>query len=164
MGNACRDRVTIDYLAHHRAAVPAVVDWLSEQWFRDWHFSRRQAIDEVCGRLNVSCLPMTLVALADGKPIGTASLVEDDNPVSWGSVYCLTGVYVAAPWRQRGVGRLLCQRAVLEARRLRVPGLALLTKDCEPFYARLGWHKVTDVAFPNGPRLEFFAFMNFGAG
>jgi predicted N-acetyltransferase YhbS len=104
------------------------------------------------------------------------SIVEHVPPDGCELIACLAGLYVAPAWRRQGVGACLCQRALLEARRLGHAKLSLYTPDQEAFYARLGWVKSVEtvvetgdpfqmdsstVRFPQTPsirnRLPFFA-------
>src|SRR5262249_44296899 len=73
---------------------------------------------------------------------------------------CLADLYVISDWRRRGVGTLLCRRAVRMAGRLHLPTLHLYTKDSELFYQRLGWRKVTDAVIEDVRGLELAAFMS----
>ncbi len=142
------------YLADHPDAESAVADWLHSEWHarRGWTPWQSRAV--LLARLNRRHLPLALVALADDRPVGTASLVEDEGPDQSGPLAFLASVYVESGQRGRGVGTMLCRRALAEARRLRLPGLWVYTPDRAGFYERLGWRVLRDVVVPVGAGFE----------
>lgn len=151
--------VTIDYLADHPAVLARTAVWLHRQWLEEWGYSRRQAADELRGRLSRDRLPLALVALAGESPVGVASLVELEKPESTTLVCCLSGVYVPPSWRRQGIGRLLCRRAAAEAARLQFASVGLFTRGLEPFYAEMGWRRVMDTVPPKSGERGTVAFM-----
>ena len=152
-------RLRLAYLADHAAAVTRVAGWLHEQWFRAWGMSPEETAEELRGRLNRSRLPLTLVALDRGEPVGTASLIKDRVPYEAEALAFLTGVYVRPDRRGRGLGRRLCLRALAEARRLGLTRLGLYTTDREVFYARLGWQPLGYVLAETGADVAVATFM-----
>jgi predicted N-acetyltransferase YhbS len=154
-----RRSVSVDYLANHPFALSRAVGWLHRQWLAAWGYSRRQAAVELRSRLSRAQLPLALVSLAGRRPVGLASLVELERPRTKALVCCLAGVYVLPAWRRRGIGRLLCRRAVLEAERLQLPCIGLFTHGFEQFYAEMGWRKVMDALPPNSGERGMVAFM-----
>ena len=97
-------------------------------------------------------IPETFVAVEDGEPLGTASLVAHDLAERMDLSPWLAAVYVAPEFRNRGVGSALVQAVMDEALALGVEELYLFTPDKMSFYGRLGWkvlelreHHGTDV-------------------
>ena len=82
-------------------------------------------------------LPLSLVALHGGQPLGVVNLVNDDdeNRPQWKP--WLAGMVVHKAWRGRGVGSVLVRELLEHARRLAVPRVYLGT-DGPGFYTRLG--------------------------
>lgn len=69
------------FLADMPSAASEVARWL----FREWdHKSPDGTLEgtilKLRSRCNVDRLPMALVAVVDGKPVGTASIVELEDP------------------------------------------------------------------------------------
>jgi N-acetylglutamate synthase-like GNAT family acetyltransferase len=87
------------------------------------------------------------------------SVLVNESDLGVYLVCCLAGVYVPPTWRRRGIGYMLCRRAVLEAERLRLPSLGLFTHDGENFYAKMGWKRAMDAAPPNTGVYKLVAFM-----
>src|SRR5262245_430576 len=102
----------IVFLADRLDAVEVVAEWLHREWFAGKGCSVRETRHEVLQRLNRRHLPLALLALEDGRPVGTASLVEDKTPDGSGETAFLAGVYVEPGRRGRGVGAVLCLRAL----------------------------------------------------
>ena len=142
-------------LAEHPAALPVVAGWLHDEWWGAWGLSLAQAQAGLRARMQHRALPLALLALAGDLPVGTASLVHDEHPLDAGTICSLADVYVAPAWRQRGVGRLLCSRAVELAQTLQPHPTGLYTRDTEAFYRHLGWTKLLDtpVRHPVAPTL-----------
>ncbi len=153
----------VGYLADHPGALPAVAAWLHAEWLAAIGLAPAEAEARLRRRLNRDRVPLALVALAGDVPVGTVSLVEeeDDVPGVPPPRYALAGLFVPPPWRRRGVGTLLCRRAVEEARRLRLPHLLVFTPDRAAFYARRGWRKRGDVPVAFGDDVRDVALLEW---
>lgn len=114
------------------------------------------------GHMNEESLPLTLVALHHGNPIGMCSLREHDgfrpdcvyNNISeeaLSKIACLGSLVVDPAYQKQGVGRMLINATQKKARDLGFQKLYLIA--FEPslyhYYARLGWHKVGTDTFQN---------------
>ena len=82
-------------------------------------------------------LPLSLVALHAGQPIGVVNLVDNDDEQHTEWHPWLAGMVVAAPWRGRGVGSALVRALLGDARRLGFQRVYFGT-DGPAFYERLG--------------------------
>lgn len=104
---------------------PVVASWLwPEFWHRDGH-SYDDTLQAVIKSATSYPMPTTFIALADGLPIGTASLAEHDLDSRRNLSPWLAGVFV--------------DPAVKECRRLSHPVLWLYTQTAESLYAKSGW-------------------------
>jgi predicted N-acetyltransferase YhbS len=130
----------IDYLADHPHLAPLLAAWHHREWadlLPGW--SLEEAEDELRSHTVRRRVPTTFVALEDDRPVGSASLLQEDLD-GWEHLSpWVASVYVVPAWRGRGVGSRLVARAVEEARALGVPTVYLFTAGQEAFYARLGW-------------------------
>lgn len=87
-------------------------------------------------------LPVVLVAARDGAPVGTATLIADDElpdatePGPW-----LAAVYVAPEARRGGIGRRLIKTVEQRAATLGFPAIYCYTEHerTAGWYATLGW-------------------------
>lgn len=129
----------IDYLVDHPEFIPALARWHHAQWS---DLSPEGTIEHRMEELRAHVrggVPTTVVAHEDGVLLGSASLVESDMDTRPDLAPWLASVFVAPEHRRRGIGSVLVERVVDEARALGVDTLHLFTMDQEPLYARLGW-------------------------
>ena len=96
-------------------------------------------------------IPVTFVAVEDGQPLGSASLVERDLATHTHLGPWLASVYVTHERRRQGIGGQLVRRVVEEAARLHFDRLYLFTLDQEPFYRELGWERLERNHFRGHP-------------
>lgn len=62
-------------------AVPVLAEWVYQEWRSyDALLTKEKLIESFSKRLNDDRLPLTIVALKDGEPIGTVSLKEQEDP------------------------------------------------------------------------------------
>ena len=154
--------VVIDYLANR----PELLEELARLSWKEWReiYQQRDQTLEHCRknyqeRMNTDRLPLTMVALHGGPPspgygaainrerarsplIGMVSLKFHDMDTQPDLDPWLGGLLVLPEWRNRGIGTMLTQRAVDEARRLDISRLYLWTPSAERLYAKLGWQVV----------------------
>lgn len=129
----------IAYLADHPHVIPTLAAWFYEEWAY-LHPGRTQAYVEqtIAERVNKDKVPLALVAFEGSEPIGTVCLkvYEGDRHdlTPW-----LAGLYVAKPWRRRGVGAALVAAIEKTARELGIGRLYLYTPEGEHFYLKLEW-------------------------
>ena len=98
-------------------------------------------------------VPLALVALHEGEPIGAINLVDNDDEDHTEWHPWLAGMVVAEPWRGRGVGSALVRALLGHARRLGFERVYFGT-DALGFYQRLG-------AVVQTPARADFWFMRF---
>lgn len=127
-------------LADRPELVPTLAEWFHEEWGRVVPWGTVEGFAEMFrGQLNRDALPLALVALEGGAPVGTSALRVADMPERPERTPWLGGVYVRPGARGRGVGEALVRAAERRARELGFRELFLFTTDREAFYRRLGW-------------------------
>jgi len=135
--------VAISYLGHRPETLTRVATWI----YREWSFlypgrTRRHVEEMLHDRLHVRKLPLTFVALAGGKPVGTVSLKELDVPRRRGLTVWIASLYVVPGNRNKGIGSDLMLAAERKAARLGIRRLRLLTVSpglALRFYRKRGW-------------------------
>lgn len=136
--------VTVDFLAHHRDAIPQLARWSYGEWRVVYEQLGMTFDDGVAAyhlRAQTDALPLGVVALADGAVIGTGALKADDLPPRSQLTPWLGGIFVAPEHRNCGVARAIVERLADEARRLNLPRLYLWTNSAARLYAKLGWQE-----------------------
>jgi N-acetylglutamate synthase-like GNAT family acetyltransferase len=133
----------IQYLGDHQEAIPV----LAARIYHEWSYLYPGAtLQDFVGllqeRVNKKSLPLTLVVLEAGEPIGTASLKAFDMETRSDLTPWLTSLHVAEQWRRRGIGTSLVKAIEQKAVELGIRKLFLFTTDAaivDQFYSRMGW-------------------------
>jgi predicted N-acetyltransferase YhbS len=120
--------------------LPQVAAWIFDEW---GHLTQGLTLDKVetqlQDHLNRDAIPLTLVAIKDHIPVGTASLMLADMSNRPDLSPWLASVYVLPEYRKQGIGSQLVRAAEEIGHRLGVQKLYLFTPDQEQYYAHLGW-------------------------
>lgn len=98
-------------------------------------------IEEACTELaNANGLPQSLLVVQDGRTIGCASLLADDEVEGFAAISPWLGnLWVDPAHRGRGVGRALVDAVVELARAGGADSLHLVADNTVAWYARIGW-------------------------
>lgn len=96
-------------------------------------------LDHIRTRMSADRIPMTVIALDEDEPIGTAALTEHDMETHRKLSPWLGGVYVVPSARGRGIARTLVRDIVDRAATLGVRVLYLYTNGSEGLYQKLDW-------------------------
>ena len=132
--------MTIEYLADHPEVLPTLAQWQHAEW---GYLRPGDSVEARMARLQSSVqigrIPLTVIALAVGELLGSASLIPHDMDTRMELTPWLAGVFVAPEHRRKGVGAQLVRRIMAEAAALKVLLLYLYTVHSEKFYANLGW-------------------------
>ncbi len=135
--------VDIRYLGDHQEAIPVLAAWIYDEWSYLYpEMSLQNVVNMLRERINKKKLPLTLVAIDAGKPVGTVSLRALEMETRSDLPYWLTSLYVVKPWRRRMIGSSLVKAAEKKALELEICNLFLFTTDVilpDLFYSKLGW-------------------------
>lgn len=130
--------VKIRHLFEHPEHLREVARLIHEEW---WSDKPGHSVSTMAARLALAkdkdSIPLSLVALRDGKPIGTVNLVENDNDERQDLTPWLAALLVVPEARGNGVGTRLVRSLLKEAAVLGIPRLYLGT-DIPEYYTRLG--------------------------
>ena len=159
VNSSCVTDICVDPLADHPEATGLIACWLYNEWIAASGRTLDEAAENVRSRLNRNDLPLALVARAGELVVGTASLALDRVPNRPQPFPFLASLYVDPAWRRRGIGSLLCARALAEAKRLAISTLFVYTTDQETFYTRRGWRKLTDTLSKREDHYQIVTFM-----
>lgn len=130
--------VEIRHLCDCPEHLGTVARWIHEEW---WSDKPGHTVDTMASTLreasDKNAVPLSLVALFTGDPVGTVNLVANDNEGRPDLTPWLAALLVVPEHRSQGVGSNLVRALLKEAARLRVRELYLGT-DIPGYYARLG--------------------------
>lgn len=101
------------------------------------NFKKRHAA--LTKHLTAESIPSTLLALIDGRPIGSASVIFYQFSRNKFKSPWLTNVFVEQTHRKRGIGSQLITEACDLAKQAGVTRLQLYTHDKADFYINLDW-------------------------
>ena len=133
-------RVRISYLIDHPEYILPLAQWLFEEWDAILGEKTPETrLKKLNAHMNRDQLPIAWVAHANGQLLGTASLRVHDLEGHEDLTPWLGGVFVASPFRRRGIGAALCATVEDAARTRAVQTLYLFTLDKQAWYLRLGW-------------------------
>lgn len=131
-------------IAERPELVPLVADWLWEAFWRDEGATLAHVTAMVSGATARSGPPQCFVLLADGVPVGTASLAERDLESRPDLDPWLAAVFVHPEARGRGYVNRLVAAVEAAARAADIPTLWLFTNTAERIYAKAGWQRVEE--------------------
>ncbi|MEZ4681238.1 MAG: GNAT family N-acetyltransferase [Caldilineaceae bacterium] len=138
----------IDFLANHRHHIPALAAWHHQMWGHlDPGATLQKRIDRLTSHGGQLAMPTTVIAFDARGLLGSASLVQNDLRSHPQLTPFLASVYVGEEFRRQGIASTLVARIVVEAQRLGVARIYLITPDQQALYARLGWEEVDEVLY-----------------
>lgn len=130
---------------------PVVAGWRWQDfWRRDGH-SYDDTLQAVIKSVTSYPMPRTFILLADGSPVGTASLAEHDLDDRRDLSPWLAGVYVDPSACGKGYSKPLIEAVLQECRRLAHPVIWLYTRTAEGLYAKSGWSTAERFELRNQP-------------
>jgi len=150
--------IKIDYLGHYSEFTPILAQWHQDEWCDispDLSTSKR--IDLYNSYKSEATIPSCLVAIADDKPSGSASLVFSDMDTHKNLTPWLASVYVHKDYRCHGIASQLIQACIKNARKSGAKILYLFTPDQSDFYLKRGW-RMLETAPYHGERVDIMYY------
>lgn len=138
----------IDFLANHPTHIPQLAAWHHAMWGHlDPSATLQGRIERLTSHTGCPAIPTTVIAFDGETLFGSASLVENDLRTHPQLSPFLASVYVAEPYRRRGIAAALVQRIRQETAGIGVEKLYLITPDQQALYGRLGWQRLEEVPY-----------------
>ncbi len=141
-------QLVVTTIARRPDLLPVVADWL---WREFWQRTGR-SLEQIHAIYADCCAevgaPQTFVLLADGTPVGTATLAAEDLEERPDLTPWLAGVYVAPGTRGRGYVRHLLAAFDAACRVASIRTAWLYTNTAERTYLRGGWQAVEVIGRP----------------
>ncbi len=118
----------------------AVGDWIYHEWWFRVHKSPDVIYNLLRTHTGKDRVPFTVVALAEGLPVGSCSVIENDCVHRPQYAPWVAAVFVRREMRNRGIASAVLQEAATIATRSGIEGLYI---DCHvrtvPVYEKNGW-------------------------
>lgn len=120
--------------------LPVIANWHHAEWGH-LHPGRTvgDLIAEMSEYLGNADVPVMYVAVDNGQPLATSSLIAHDMDNHPELTPWLANVYVHPGYRGQGLGKRMIDAVMEQARRLGLKRLYLFTTDQENYYRRQGW-------------------------
>jgi GNAT superfamily N-acetyltransferase len=142
----------IDFLAEHREFIPIIAQWSYDEWsYLSPQRTLQDFADRIAQRAHTDKIPLTLIAREGEELIGTICLTLHDMETRKDLSPWLAGLFVAEPWRNQGVGKMLVAAIEKVAENLGIAHLYLYTPDAEDFYLKLGWAVKERIVYRDHP-------------
>ena len=144
-------RLEFEYLADRREVVPLVIDWWRTIWADRMGSDADQAAEQLRNSLSKTRLPIHVLAMVDGRPVGTAALkAQEIGELFPDYQYWLGSVFVEEESRGRQIASQLSLQIEEIAKQMGLPHLFLQTIELDGgLYANLGWEKVEEFSHMN---------------
>jgi N-acetylglutamate synthase-like GNAT family acetyltransferase len=142
------EEISIFLLADVPQHLKTVAGWIFAEWGHLIPGLTDGKVEEkLRTHLNRSAIPLSVVAISAGQPVGTASLMWTDMSSRSELSPWLASVFVAAEFRKRGIGSELVKAIEAISQTLQVQKLYLFTPDQAHFYTRLGWSVLEEMEY-----------------
>ena len=138
----------ITHLAAHPECIETLANWTFQEWgARHPKLTLEGLIKAFQGRTSPGKIPESFTAMENGRAIGMASLVFQDMSIRTELSPWLAAVFTDPEFRRRGVGSLLVEAVMKDAKCLGVDTLYLFTPDQMNFYRRLDWQDQEELTY-----------------
>lgn len=139
------EKIEIKFLTECKEEIPVLATLWYEQISKHWapNASIERAKENLIKHANQDCMPLTLVALQNGKAVGMVSLRENDGIRSDLAPW-LGSLVVDPDFRQQKIGKKLINAIKQQALNFGYKKLYLLAFDptIPNWYAKLGWNHI----------------------
>jgi GNAT superfamily N-acetyltransferase len=129
--------------------VPTVAGWVWGEFWRGHGHTLEETLAAVSETVTARDLPQTYILLADGRPVGTASLAAKDLEERPELTPWLAGVFVEPESRGKGYAARLVAAVEGVCVKRSIATLWLYTRTAERIYARCSWRTV-EIVVHNG--------------
>ena len=133
----------IDYLGNHPKHLPELAKLHYDEWR---HFSPEKTLDDRVIKLRAMAqsddVPFMVVAVDNGRLIGSASLVLEDMQTRKDLSPWLASVFVKPEYRNSGIATSLVRHIENVAAGLGIEKLFLYTEHARDLYVKLGWSDI----------------------
>jgi GNAT superfamily N-acetyltransferase len=133
-------KLEVKQLSECPECLTTVGTWIYEEWWSKRYNTPEVVLSQLRTHTRKDLVPCTVVAFADGTPIGSCCVIENDCVHRPQYSPWVAAVYVKPEMRRRGVASVILQEAAAIATRIGVAGLYI---DClaitAPVYEKNGW-------------------------
>ncbi len=149
--------ITIDFLANHPGLIEPVANWCCSEWpwyYNDGDYSTAYAYHSRTAVL--SGIPCALVALDEGRLVGTIAILEEDMDIRedlWPWLGCLV---VAPSERGKGIASRLIVEGLKLSATIKIPKIFAWTEKLSPHLRAAGWKYLASPSY-QGKKVDIFS-------
>ncbi len=141
----------IGYLADNIQFRETIASWFMDEWGKRYPERDINVWVQEQTYPNRDRLPLTLVAIEEGKVVGTVSLRQDGMTTHSEWVAWLSYLVVAKSHRGKGIAKMLLQEADAVAKSLNIEELHLFTRLSDTrLYSNSGWKQIATENYRDG--------------
>ena len=132
----------IQYLSDNMVFADNVAQWIYDEFIKD--IRKGISYEQLSASINdchKSTLPIRLIAIEEGKCVGTISIVHNDLAYREYTPW-LAALYVDLPYRKNKIGIQLVEKVKDIVRSLNYKELYLRTEFASDYYRKRGWQFV----------------------
>src|SRR5437764_14525097 len=122
-----RMMIALKQLSESPEHLEPVGRWIYEQWWSKRCDSPEVVFNWFRSHTKLDTVPYSVIALAEGEPVGSCCVIENDCIHRPQYAPWIAAVYVRPDFRRRGIASMILREAASIARRARIKGLFI---DC----------------------------------
>lgn len=149
----------IDFLSNQTAYIDDVANMIYKEFVEKT--SSKMTFLEVkkfFSNTKMDEFPITLIALEDGKCIGTVSIFENDLKTQDLYKPWLASLYTKPEFRGKGVGQILITETLKVVKDLGYKELYLRTENAAEYYKNRGWVFIGNALDAKNEKVDIFKF------
>lgn len=138
-----------EYLADNKTLIPTIAKWYFEEWgYLNKDKTLVKDIENLQAYLNKDKVPLILLAIENGKPLGVVQLKFHEMSIYTDKTHWLGGVYVSEEYRGKGIAKQIILELLAIAENLNVKTLYLQTENLDGgLYRQMGWVPIEQVKY-----------------
>jgi GNAT superfamily N-acetyltransferase len=151
------EKIKIKNLADHPKHFKTVCKWIWEQWEKPDGYNMKGIEYRTHHSLYRTKIPMTFIAFFDNKPVGTASLWQNDLKQRQDLSPWLACIYVIPKMRAKGIGKKLQEVLLAKTKKMGYHSI-YLTTDHKNYYEKTGWKFLEMVLLKGGKKCRLYEY------
>lgn len=132
------DKIEIGNLIDEQEYLEEVSEWIWKEWAKGHGAELEDIIYRSKHSINRDIIPQMYIAKYKNKVVGVVSIWLNDLTTRQDLFPWMATLYVKEEFRNMGIGKMLQQKCIEEARKMNYKNLYLITEH-ENYYERTGW-------------------------
>jgi len=151
------NEIKIVNLADEQEFLPEVSEWIWKEWARKNGAKLEDVIYRSKHSIKKDDIPQMFIAKLENEVVGVVSLWRNDLTSRQDLYPWLAGMIVKQEYRNKGIGKMLQQKCIDEAKRLGYNNLYLIT-ELENYYEKMGWSFIENAPMNSGEYVKIYQY------